>query len=57
MNIGDEVNTLNGRGRIEAIEHYSRIDGGTNRYGVRLDKSPFSYPVAYYWPKDVLAAA
>lgn len=57
MHKGDRVQTPHGPGTVEDIEHYSRIDGGTNRYGVRLDKTPFFYAVAYYWPTEVQAAA
>lgn len=55
MKIGQRVSTPHGPGVIEHIEHFSRIDGGTNRYGVRLVASPFSFPVAAYWPKEVQA--
>lgn len=56
MEVKDRVSTPDGPGTIEHIEHYSRLDGGTNRYGVRLDTSPYSYPVAYYWPNEIVAA-
>lgn len=53
LKIGSRVETPHGEGVVEDIEHYNRIDGGTNRYGVRLDVSPFPFPVAYYWPREV----
>jgi hypothetical protein len=55
MRVGDKVQTPHGAGEIVDIEHYNRIDGGTNRYGVKLERSPFFYDVAYYWPKEVTA--
>lgn len=53
MKLGDRVTTEHGDGAIIDVEHYSRIDGGINRYGVELDSNPFFYPVAYYWPKEI----
>ena len=53
MKIGDRVDTEHGPGEIVDVEHYSRINGGINRYGVKLDSSPFFYPVAYYWPAEI----
>lgn len=53
MKLGDRVTTEHGDGTVVDIEHYSRIDGGINRYGVQLDSSPFFYAVAYYWPKEI----
>ena len=55
--IGDRVVTLHGNGEVVNIEHFSRIDGGTNRYGVKLDKSPFSFDVAGYWPNEITASS
>jgi hypothetical protein len=55
--IGARVLTPNGIGVIKDIEHYSRVDGGINRYGVELKQNPFFYPVAYYWPHEVSALA
>ncbi len=50
------VNTPDGPGTVTDIEHYNRLDGGTNRYGVTLDVARFFYPVAYYWPKELSPA-
>lgn len=47
------VNTPDGPGTITDVEHYNRLEGGTNRYGVTLDTARFFYPVAYYWPKEL----
>lgn len=55
--IGSVVFTPNGKGIIKDIEHYSRIEGGINRYGIELEQSPFFYPIAYYWPHEVSALA
>lgn len=54
--VGDKVMTLHGEGTIEGIEHFSRINGGTDRYSVRLKHSPFFYPVAGYWPDEIRKA-
>lgn len=53
MKIGDKVLTIDGEGVIVDIEFYSRIDGGTDRYGVKLNVNIYSYPVAYYFPNDI----
>ena len=53
MKVGDRVATPDGEGTIVDIEHYSRIDGGINRYGVKHDEQQFSFPVAYYWLKEI----
>lgn len=48
-NAGMRVNTKYGAGTVVAFEHYSRIDGGITRYGIKLDNNPFSYEPAYFW--------
>lgn len=53
MKIDDKVITVDGEGIIVDIEFYSRIEGGTNRYGVKLNVNKYSYPVAYYFPTDL----
>ncbi len=53
MIIGDSVKTIHGSGIICNIEYYSRVEGGINRYGVKLEESPFFYPIAYFWPKEL----
>jgi hypothetical protein len=50
--IGSRVMTLHGSGTVDSVEHYSRVNGGTDRYCVLLDKSPFCYEVASYWPHE-----
>lgn len=49
MKKGDRVITPNGPGVIEDIEPWS----AHNRYGVKLDKNPFWYPIAYYFKHEV----
>lgn len=50
--VGSRVMTLHGAGTVVSVEFYSRLNGGTNQYCVRLDKSPFFYEVAVYWPNE-----
>lgn len=58
MKIGEVVTTKEfGRGVIVAIEHYSRVDGGTNRYGLRLDNNPFLYDDVFFWPHELQSEA
>lgn len=52
MKVGQRVNTPHGAGVVECVEKYSRL-GGAQRFGVRLEQSPFSYPVAYYWANEI----
>lgn len=56
MRKNTKVTTPDGEGIIVDIEHYSRLEGGINRYGVKLAKSPYFYEVAYYWPKEIKRA-
>lgn len=53
MKLFDIVVTPYGIGEIVDIEHYNRLDGGTNRYGVKLENNPFSYSPVYFWPKEL----
>lgn len=53
MKINDRVVTVDGKGLIVDIEFYSRIEGGINRYGVKLDIQKYSYPVSYYFPNHI----
>jgi hypothetical protein len=53
IEIGRRVTTEYGAGEVVDIEHYSRIDGGVYRYGVRLDRQRFFYPVAYFWREEI----
>lgn len=57
MKIGDRVATPHGNGEIVNVEHYSRINGGLNRYCVKHDVQHFSYPVACYWPSELTLEA
>lgn len=58
MKIGEVVTTKEfGCGVIVAIEHYSRIDGGTNRYGLHLENNPFLYEDVFFWPHELLLKA
>jgi hypothetical protein len=54
LNIGQPLITIDGPGILEAIEHYNRIDGGTDRFGVRLETQKYAYPVSYYWPHEIV---
>lgn len=51
ISIGDKVITIHGPGIVCDIESYSREDN--NRYGVKLKHNPFTYPVAYYFKREV----
>ncbi len=58
MKIGEVVTTKEfGRGVIVSVEHYSRMDRGTNRYGLRLDNNPFLYDDVFFWPHELLLKA
>ncbi|MFA5715042.1 MAG: hypothetical protein WC998_04850 [Candidatus Paceibacterota bacterium] len=49
MKITDKVETPHGPGVIVDIEKHNKF----NRYGVKLDVNPFTFPVAYYFEKDL----
>lgn len=49
MKVGDRVLTPHGEGEIVHIEEIFK----KNRYGVKLDKSPFFYEVAGYWRNEI----
>lgn len=51
--VGLRVNTAYGAGRVVGGAHYSRIDGGINRFAVELDCNPFSYSPVYFWPSEI----
>jgi hypothetical protein len=53
MGIGSRVETKDGKGEITDIEFYNRLNGGTSRYGVRLDVKKFDYEIAYYWLEEI----
>ena len=53
MKIGQEVFTPFGTGAIIDIEHYSRIDGGTNRYVVEVDSKQAPYNPMAFWPDEI----
>ena len=57
MKVGDRVVTKrHGAGVIVRIDHYSRVNGGTNQYGIELDdKDQFFYSPAYFWPNELEA--
>lgn len=49
LRVGNRVVTPDGPGEITDIERWSSGD----RYGVRLDKTPFSYPIAFYFKNEI----
>ena len=51
MKIGDRVKTEHGEGEIVDIESFDKGD----RYGVKLDNNPFTFPVAYYFKNEIMA--
>lgn len=56
MMVGERVETPDGTGLVVDVEHYSRIGGGIDRWGVRLDVKRYDYDVAYYWPNELRPA-
>lgn len=46
--------TPHGKGIVVDKEEYSKSE--FNRWGVKLDKNPFSFPVAFYTKKEVYEA-
>ncbi|MCI2811306.1 hypothetical protein [Eoetvoesiella caeni] len=53
MKIGDHCNTRYGAGEIVHIEHFSRINGGLNRYGLKLVNNPFKFEPVYFFPEEL----
>lgn len=51
--VGRRVKTAYGAGKVVGGEHYSRIDGGINRFAVELERNPFSYSPVYFWPSEI----
>lgn len=49
MKIGDSVMTEFGKGKIVAMEEIYKIP----RWGVELEKNPFSYSPAYFWSVEL----
>ncbi len=49
MKKGERIETPHGPGEIVDIEKHNKF----NRYGVKLDVNPFTFPVAYYFEKDL----
>lgn len=49
MKKGDLVITPHGEGEIVDIENYSN----NKRFGVKLKVNPFTFPIAYYFEKDI----
>jgi hypothetical protein len=45
-----------GSGTVVDNEFYSLMNGGTYRYGVKLDVQRFFYCPAYFWPKELKVA-
>jgi hypothetical protein len=45
-----------GWGTVVNNEFYSRVNGGTYRYGIKLDVQRFFYCPAYFWPEDLKVA-
>lgn len=54
MKIGDEVKTQDGKGVIFEVEFYSRINGGVNRFGIKLDFNRYFYPIVYYFEDELI---
>lgn len=52
---GSLVNTPYGRGKVVMVEHYNRLNGGINRYGVELESNPFTFPVVCFFEDEVEA--
>lgn len=50
--IGSEVVTPHGKGIIVAEEVFRTC----GRWGVKLDKNPFSFPVAFYFKNEIQRA-
>jgi hypothetical protein len=48
---GDRLSTPDGVGVVVEMESYS--DKQFNRYGVRLYRNPYSFPVSFYFHKEV----
>jgi hypothetical protein len=46
---GDQVTTPHGEGEIVDIENFDK----NKRYGVKLKVNPFTFPIAYYFEKDI----
>lgn len=44
------VTTPDGPGTIEAIETFRTC----TRYGIRLEKNPYSFPVAFYFENEII---
>ena len=49
MKKGIRVKTKHGEGVIVDIEKHDKA----NRYGVKLDINPFTFPIAYYFEKEI----
>jgi hypothetical protein len=49
MKKGTGVKTKHGEGLIVDIEKHDKA----NRYGVKLDDNPFTFPIAYYFEKEI----
>jgi len=52
IKINSIVQTPNGRGTIVKEEVFRECE----RWGIKLDNSPFNFPVAFYFKKEVTAA-
>ena len=53
MKIGDRVKTKDGEGIIVDVEHYNRLNGGINRWGIKLDVDRYSHPTVYYFENEI----
>lgn len=51
MKKGDIVDTPHGRGVVVDFEKFRLTD----RVGVKLDRNPFSFPVAYFFKSEIKA--
>lgn len=53
VNLGDTVGTPHGPGTLVAIEYYSKLHDGENRYVVRLNNPYHAKETLAYWSNDI----
>jgi hypothetical protein len=47
IKIGDRITTPDGVGVVLEMEKYS--EATNNRYGIKLDTNPYTFPIAFYF--------
>lgn len=52
MKKGEIINTPHGKGMIECIENYSRLNDA-KRVCVILKDNPFDFPIVCYWESEL----